>query len=396
MPSQRTWPRRRCRLPSTAPPRDRACPRPTVPCPVTELRTDRPRTPMPPRNRRVVYANAALRPAGRSPMPSRSRQPRAPMTPRPDSSIAAARIAAAGHRCIPRMGSGETWQKRAFWTLSRLEVRLCWQDATAIRPQAVRHGNKYPQCVLGRLAMAIYRRYAFLNVQQWQFFRSMHPRRGLGRENHQFAARFARHASKTSWLWQDMRAVYPKSPANRLLGMHSAKILPGRGPFAAQAPRIMHGAQIFPRFSVRKVLRAESKMNWVLQVHFALPPTVPPCDVTARLWQPPRLVGSQCGGAYVRPSCARPQQPSLPALLGIRLLPHGAVRPMAAACPMGILLLSSCLYPFSRQRFSSTQRTKKRPAERWSLWQFVALAVRELCADYSARSFRRRSSSSAS
>lgn len=99
------------------------------------------------------------------------------------------------------------------------------------------------------------------------------------------------------------------------------------------------------------------------------------------------------------PGVARPapQQPSLLALLGIRLLPpHGVVCPMAAACPMGILLLSSCPYPFGRQRFSSTQRTKKRPAERWSLWQFAALAVRELCADYSARSFRRRSSSSAS
>ena len=165
---------------------------------------------MPPRNRRVVYANAALRPAGRSPMPSRSRQPRAPMTPRPDSSIAAARIAAAGHRCIPRMGLGETWQKRAFWTLSRLEVRLCWQDATAIRPQAVRHGNKYPQCVLGRLAMAIYRRYAFPNVQQWQLFRFMHPKSGLGQEkaplpgnisppciqNELMLARYARHASE--------------------------------------------------------------------------------------------------------------------------------------------------------------------------------------------------------
>ena len=210
MPLQRSWPRSRCRPLPTASPRDRACPRPTVPCPVTELRTDRPRTPMPPRNRRVVYANAALRPAGRSPMPSRSRQPRAPMTPRPDSSIAAARIAAAGHRCIPRMGSGETWQKRAFWTLSRLEVRLCWQDATAIRPQAVRHGNKYPQCVLGRLAMAIYRRYAFPNVQQWQLFRFMHPKSGLGQEkaplpgnisppciqNELMLARYARHASE--------------------------------------------------------------------------------------------------------------------------------------------------------------------------------------------------------
>ena len=64
--------------------------------------------------------------------------------------------------------------------------------------------------------------------------------------------------------------------------------------------------------------------------------------------------------------------------------------------PWLILLLSSCPCSSGRQQPPSTQRTKKRPAERWSLWQFVALTVRELCADYSARSFRRRSSSSAS
>lgn len=85
----------------------------------------------------------------------------------------------------------------------------------------------------------------------------------------------------------------------------------------------------------------------------------------------------------------------------------GAAHPTATARSMASRFAAArstarpaptAVYPrsFGRQRFSSTQRTKKRPAERWSLWQFVALAVRELCADYSARSFRRRSSSSAS
>ena len=44
-------------------------------------------------------------------------------------------------------------------------------------------------------------------------------------------ARFARRASKTSWLWQDVRAMHPKSPANRRWRIHRANILPGRGPF---------------------------------------------------------------------------------------------------------------------------------------------------------------------
>lgn len=130
--------------------------------------------------------------------PLRSRQPRAPMTPRPDSSIAAARIAAAGHRRIPRMGSGETWQKRASWTLSRLEVLLLLarcdcnsfsdrqarqyvsamhsteagatatrvrdalstvrrrQDFAVGRSWAASRGNILARCVLGRLAVAIF------------------------------------------------------------------------------------------------------------------------------------------------------------------------------------------------------------------------------------------------
>ena len=44
--------------------------------------------------------------------------------------------------------------------------------------------------------MARFRRGAFLGVNPWQVLRSMHPESGLGRENRQFAARFARHASE--------------------------------------------------------------------------------------------------------------------------------------------------------------------------------------------------------
>ena len=77
---------------------------------------------------------------------------------------------------------------------------------------------------------------AFSGGNPWQFFRLMHLRGGFGRENRQFAARFARHASEMSWLWQDMRAMHPKSPANSCLGIHRAKILPGRGAFRCTGP----------------------------------------------------------------------------------------------------------------------------------------------------------------
>ncbi len=43
-----------------------------------------------------------------------------------------------------------------------------------------------------------------------------------------------------------MLSMYSKCPANRRWGIHHANILPGRGPFAAQTPQIMHSAQILP------------------------------------------------------------------------------------------------------------------------------------------------------
>ena len=102
--------------------------------------------------------------------------------------------------------------------------------------RALTEGKMPVKCVPGRLAMARLRPDAFPGGNPWQFFHSMYPKRGLGREKGGFVARFARHASKTSWLWQDMRAMYPKSPANRRQRIHRAKILPGRGTFRCTGP----------------------------------------------------------------------------------------------------------------------------------------------------------------
>ena len=43
-----------------------------------------------------------------------------------------------------------------------------------------------------------------------------------------------------------MRAMHPKSPAERRWGIHRANILPPRGAFAVRSPQIMHGARILP------------------------------------------------------------------------------------------------------------------------------------------------------
>ena len=111
-----------------------------------------------------------------------------------------------------------------------------WQYTRAVRSRALDDGKMPVKCVPGRLAMARLRPDAFPGGNPWQVLRSMHPESGLGRENRQFAARFARHASEMSWLWQDMRAMHPKSPANSRLGIHRAKILPGRGAFRCTGP----------------------------------------------------------------------------------------------------------------------------------------------------------------
>ena len=149
---------------------------------------------------------------------------------------------------------------RALYTIVR--CRLCksfidvfpgawrWQDCALMRSRALADG-KMPakcvpsasdgdkvlaRCVPGRFAVARFRRGAFPGGNPWQFFHSMYPKRGLGREKRQFAATYRRRASKTGWLRQDMRAMHPKSPANSRQRIHRAKILPGRGTFRCTGP----------------------------------------------------------------------------------------------------------------------------------------------------------------
>ena len=93
--------------------------------------------------------------------------------------------------------------------------------AVALRPLA--DGKMPVKCVPGRLTMARLRPDAFPGGNPWQFFHSMYPKRGLGRE-------------KGGASWQDSRAMHPKSPANRRRRIHRAKILPGRGPFRCTDP----------------------------------------------------------------------------------------------------------------------------------------------------------------
>ena len=106
---------------------------------------------------------------------------------------------------------------------------------------------------------------------------------------------------------EDMRAMHPKSPANRRRRTHRAKILREGALFAAQTPRIMHGAQILPsvvapnRPSVRDPGAAEQ----------CEPPELdrPTQETQPRRQRPRRLLGSK-----YRQQLPRHRQRSLPTL----------------------------------------------------------------------------------
>lgn len=105
---------------------------------------------------------------------------------------------------------------------------------------SVRPWQDLRECVLGRLAVAIFSRGAFPSVYPWQDSATVRSRAAI--RGNFFVSCISEGASdgkiassrqdsramhpKTGWLWQDMRAMHPKSPANSRLGIHRAKILP--------------------------------------------------------------------------------------------------------------------------------------------------------------------------
>ena len=158
----------------------------------------------------------------------------------------------------------ETAQTRSCsWRLSPEKAKC------PIPPRApASRGNMSTLCALRCLAMAGFRRGAFPGGNPWQFFHSVYPKRGLGREKRPSLAAYRRHVSKTSWLWQDMRAMYPKSPTNRLSGIRRANILPGRGPFRCTDPS-NHAWRAYLAIRRRRTARAASTHGAALMAQHA-------------------------------------------------------------------------------------------------------------------------------
>lgn len=120
-----------------------------------------------------------------------------------------------------------------------------------------------------------------------------------------------------------------------------------------------------------------------------------PCAITAAaaLWPVAQTHDSQCCGerAVQRCVCASCPARHPPARSNLRRRRFSAAaRPMTAACSHGASCSAAAVRTSSVGAPPPTQH-KKRPAFRWPFFRGY-----ELSADYSARSFRRRSSSSAS
>ena len=105
-----------------------------------------------------------------------------------------------------------------------------------MRSRATGSGNILARCVLECLAVAGFRRGAFPGGSPWQVLRSMHPESGLGRENRQFAARFARHASENGLALAGYARHASEMPRKQPFGNTPRGDLARKGPFSLHGP----------------------------------------------------------------------------------------------------------------------------------------------------------------
>lgn len=145
------------------------------------------------------------------------------------------------HRAVPRCSS-QPRQHSVFRTSDRgafskscLRRRFFAGRAAVIWCGAnpgVRPWQDLRECALGRLVVAIFSRDAFPSVYPWQFFRLMHLRGGFGRENRQFAARFARHASENGLALARYARHASEMPCKQLLEDTPREYLARKGRFS--------------------------------------------------------------------------------------------------------------------------------------------------------------------
>ena len=142
----------------------------------------------------------------------------------PGSFIVAAPTAAAGHRRIPRMGSGGVrWERACCPLRSRRAVlpaicccgassggRAWWHMPANCIPRRPAHSNVCSQCALGRSAMARCPRNAFPSAWRWRYVDVM--RSQVSDDGNILPRCIPKKASdeKRAPSWQYIAAVYSK------------------------------------------------------------------------------------------------------------------------------------------------------------------------------------------
>ena len=92
------------------------------------------------------------------------------------------------------------------------------------------------RCIPGGLAVARFRRGASPGGNPGQVLRSMHPESGLGRENRQFMARFARHASENELALARCARHASEKPRKPPSEDTPREYLARKGPFSLHGP----------------------------------------------------------------------------------------------------------------------------------------------------------------
>ena len=182
----------------------------------------------------------------------------------PGSFIAAAPTAAAGHRRIPRMGSGGVRWERACCPLRSRRVALlaiccrgvssggrAWRHMPAnCIPRRPAHSNVCSQCALGRSATARCPRNAFPSAWRWRYVDVMRsrvsddgnilprciPKKASDGENRQFVARFAHHASENGLALARSARHVSEKPRKSPLEDTPREDPARKGPFSLHKP----------------------------------------------------------------------------------------------------------------------------------------------------------------
>ena len=108
--------------------------------------------------------------------------------------------------------------------------------SSRMRSRATGSGNILARYVPKCLAVARSHHGAFPGVNPWQVLRSMHPESGLGRENRQFAARFARHASENGLALAGYARHASEKPCKQPFGDTPREDLAMKGPLSLHGP----------------------------------------------------------------------------------------------------------------------------------------------------------------